>query len=107
MSIDFIPPEKRLATLPRTPRARQAIARANRLARDIGMEYLNNEHLFLGSLDSEDDGPVREALRRAGTSLEAVREATMMVLRESNLPDPNGFDRYEAVQGDIWRHERI
>ena len=67
---------------PLTPRAKRTLERSLREAIGLRSRHLGPEHLLLG-LAGEHDGGAAAALRRCGTSPNAVRAATLRALRDA------------------------
>jgi ATP-dependent Clp protease ATP-binding subunit ClpA len=67
---------------PFTPRAKRVLERSVREAIALHDRHLGPEHLLLG-LAGEQDGGAAAALRRCGTSPNAVRVATLRALRDA------------------------
>jgi ATP-dependent Clp protease ATP-binding subunit ClpB len=78
------------------PELRSALDAAFEQARSFNDEYVSTEHLLLG-VAARAQGPLAEALARAGLSTETVLEALASVRGGHRVTDPNPEDKYQAL----------
>ena len=73
-----------------------AITAAQRLATEMGDEYVSTEHLLVGLAESK--SPVGEMLRRLGATPEALREAFAQVRGAARVTSPDPEGTYQALE---------
>jgi ATP-dependent Clp protease ATP-binding subunit ClpA len=73
---------RRFGHVPLCPRAKRALERSLREALALRQRHIGAEHVLLG-LASDPENGAAMALRRCGTSPEAVRAATLAALRDA------------------------
>jgi ATP-dependent Clp protease ATP-binding subunit ClpA len=73
---------RRAGHMPLCPRAKRALERALREALKLGHRHIGAKHVLLGLAHDPESGAAL-ALRRCGTSPEAVRAATLAALRDA------------------------
>ena len=73
-----------------------AINTAQRLATEMGDEYVSTEHLLVGLASTQ--GQVGDLLRRHGATPEALREAFTKVRGSSRVTSPDPEATYQALE---------
>ncbi|MFP5069165.1 ATP-dependent chaperone ClpB [Pseudonocardia nantongensis] len=73
-----------------------AITAAQRLATEMGDEYVSTEHLLVGLAQS--GGPVAQLLQRHGATAEALREAFGSVRGSARVTSPDPEGSYQALE---------
>jgi len=85
----------------------RVITHAQRLATDMGDEYVSTEHLLVGL--AAEGGPVADLLRRHGATPDSLREAFAKVRGSARItsPDPEGtFQALEKYGVDLTQRAR-
>jgi ATP-dependent Clp protease ATP-binding subunit ClpB len=96
--------ERSLVSLPRTqgaathisPKLDATLKQALREAEALKDQYVSTEHLLLALLDSKT--PSAEALKRAGTSRDALLKVLKDIRGNQTVDSPNAEDRYQALE---------
>lgn len=81
-----------------TPRAQNAIAMAQKLAKQSGETYLGTKHLFLGCLSV--NGEVFKGLQELGIDVDELR-VNLKIIFDRNLKEqrpPSGSTNEEIIQ---------
>ncbi len=73
-----------------------AITAAQKLATEMGDEYVSTEHLLVGLASTS--GPVGELLREHGATPDALREAFTRVRGSSRVTSPDPEGTYQALE---------
>ncbi|UVS82513.1 ATP-dependent chaperone ClpB [Actinokineospora sp. UTMC 2448] len=76
--------------------ALRAITHAQKLATELGDEYVSTEHLMVGLAAA--GGDVAEVLRRRGATPEALREAFTKVRGSARVTSPDPEGTYQALE---------
>ncbi|WP_280347875.1 ATP-dependent chaperone ClpB [Nocardia neocaledoniensis] len=95
--VDRLPRATGATTTPQLGReGLAALTAAQRLATELGDEYVSTEHLLVGLADG--DSEVAELLRRHGASPEALREAFTKVRGSARVTTPDPESTYQALE---------
>jgi ATP-dependent Clp protease ATP-binding subunit ClpB len=78
-----------------SPTAVRSLTYAQRLATELGDEYVSTEHLLTGL--AAEGGAVAELLRRSGANAEALRDAFVQVRGSSRVTSADPEDTYQAL----------
>ncbi|HEU5473015.1 MAG TPA: ATP-dependent chaperone ClpB [Actinophytocola sp.] len=76
--------------------ALRSVTHAQKLATEMGDEYVSTEHLLVGL--AAEGGNVAELLRRHGVSPEALREAFVKVRGSARVTSPDPEGTYKALE---------
>jgi ATP-dependent Clp protease ATP-binding subunit ClpB len=79
-----------------SPPTVRALTNAQRLATEMGDEYVSTEHLLVGL--AAEGGPVAELLRRHGATPDALREAFAKVRGSARVTSPDPEGNYKALE---------
>jgi ATP-dependent Clp protease ATP-binding subunit ClpB len=79
-----------------SPPTVRSLTHAQRLATEMGDEYVSTEHLLVGL--AADGGPVAELLRRHGATPDALREAFAKVRGSARVTSPDPEGNYKALE---------
>jgi ATP-dependent Clp protease ATP-binding subunit ClpB len=79
-----------------SPPAVRSLTHAQRLATEMGDEYVSTEHLLAGL--AAEGGPVADLLRRHGASEEALRDAFTKVRGSARVTTPDPESTYQALE---------
>jgi ATP-dependent Clp protease ATP-binding subunit ClpB len=79
-----------------SPPAVRSLTHAQRLATEMGDEYVSTEHLLAGL--AAEGGPVADLLRRHGATEEALREAFTKVRGSARVTTPDPESTYQALE---------
>ncbi len=79
-----------------SPPAVRSLTHAQRLATEMGDEYVSTEHLLAGL--AAEGGPVADLLRRHGASEDALREAFTKVRGSARVTTPDPESTYQALE---------
>jgi ATP-dependent Clp protease ATP-binding subunit ClpB len=79
-----------------SPPAVRSLTYAQRLATEMGDEYVSTEHLLTGL--AAEGGPVAELLRRHGATADALREAFEKVRGSARVTSPDPEGTYKALE---------
>ncbi|MGH3437474.1 MAG: ATP-dependent Clp protease ATP-binding subunit, partial [Sciscionella sp.] len=79
-----------------SPDAVKALTHSQRLATEMGDEYVSTEHLLVGL--AAEGGKVAELLKRHGATAEALREAFTKVRGSSRVTSPDPEGTYQALE---------
>jgi len=79
-----------------SPPAVRSLTHAQRLATEMGDEYVSTEHLLAGL--AAEGGPVADLLRRHGASEDALREAFIKVRGSARVTTPDPESTYQALE---------
>ena len=94
---DRLPRATGATTTPQLGReALAALAAAQRLATELGDEYVSTENLLVGLADG--DSEVAKLLRRHGASPEALRDAFTTVRGSARVTNPDPEASYQALE---------
>ncbi|MFC4123642.1 ATP-dependent chaperone ClpB [Nocardia rhizosphaerae] len=94
---DRLPQATGATTTPQLGReALAAITAAQRLATELGDEYVSTEHLLVGLADG--DTEIGKLLHRHGASPEALREAFTKVRGSARVTNPDPESSYQALE---------
>src|SRR5882757_5620698 len=74
----------------------KALTHAQKLATEMGDEYVSTEHLLVGL--AAEGGPVAELLRRHGATPDALREAFAKVRGSARVTSPDPEGNYKALE---------
>ncbi|TDD10697.1 ATP-dependent chaperone ClpB [Saccharopolyspora terrae] len=74
----------------------KALTRAQRLATEMGDEYVSTEHLLVGL--AAEGGRVADLLRKHGATPDALREAFAQVRGSARVTSPDPEGTYQALQ---------
>ena len=74
----------------------RALTHAQKLATEMGDEYVSTEHLLVGL--AAEGGPVADLLRRDGATPEALRDAFTKVRGSSRVTSPDPEGTYKALE---------
>ncbi|UGT58274.1 ATP-dependent chaperone ClpB [Nocardia asteroides] len=95
--VDRLPRATGATTTPQLGReGLAALTAAQRLATELGDEYVSTEHLLVGLADG--DSEVAKLLRRHGASPEALREAFTKVRGSARVTTPDPEATYQALE---------
>ncbi|MEV0331157.1 ATP-dependent chaperone ClpB [Nocardia sp. NPDC050717] len=95
--VDRLPRATGATTTPQLGReGLAALTAAQRLATELGDEYVSTEHLLVGLADG--DSEVAKLLRRHGASPEALREAFTKVRGSARVTTPDPESTYQALE---------
>ncbi|MGM7647487.1 ATP-dependent chaperone ClpB [Nocardia sp. JW2] len=95
--VDRLPRATGATTTPQLGReALAAITAAQRLATELGDEYVSTENLLVGLADGS--GEVAELLRRHGATPEALRDAFTTVRGSARVTNPDPEASYQALE---------
>ncbi|MET9212404.1 MULTISPECIES: ATP-dependent chaperone ClpB [unclassified Nocardia] len=95
--VDRLPRATGATTTPQLGReALAALAAAQRLATELGDEYVSTENLLVGLADG--DSEVAKLLRRHGASPEALRDAFTTVRGSARVTNPDPEASYQALE---------
>jgi ATP-dependent Clp protease ATP-binding subunit ClpB len=76
--------------------AARSLSQAQKLATEMGDEYVSTEHVLYGL--AYERGPVGELLRRHGATPEALKEAFVKVRGSSRVTSPDPEGNYQALE---------
>jgi ATP-dependent Clp protease ATP-binding subunit ClpB len=76
--------------------AASALSQAQKLATEMGDEYVSTEHVLVGLAQSR--GPVGDLLRRHGATADALREAFTKVRGSARVSSPDPEGTYQALE---------
>jgi ATP-dependent Clp protease ATP-binding subunit ClpB len=79
-----------------SPPAVRSLTHAQRLATEMGDEYVSTEHLLVGL--AAEGGPVAELLRRHGATPDALRDAFTKVRGSARVTSPDPEGNYQALE---------
>jgi len=79
-----------------SPPTVRSLTHAQRLATEMGDEYVSTEHLLVGL--AAEGGPVAELLRRHGATPDALREAFTKVRGSARVTSPDPEGNYKALE---------
>ena len=79
-----------------SPPAVRSLTHAQRLATEMGDEYVSTEHLLAGL--AAEGGPVADLLRRHGATEEALRDAFTKVRGSARVTTPDPESTYQALE---------
>ena len=79
-----------------SPPAVRSLTHAQRLATEMGDEYVSTEHLLAGL--AAEGGPVADLLRRHGATEESLREAFTKVRGSARVTTPDPESTYQALE---------
>jgi ATP-dependent Clp protease ATP-binding subunit ClpB len=79
-----------------SPPTVRSLTHAQRLATEMGDEYVSTEHLLVGL--AAEGGPVAELLRRHGATPDALREAFAKVRGSARVTSPDPEGNYKALE---------
>jgi ATP-dependent Clp protease ATP-binding subunit ClpB len=79
-----------------SPPAVRSLTHAQRLATEMGDEYVSTEHLLTGL--AAEGGSVAELLRRHGATADALREAFTKVRGSTRITSPDPEGTYQALE---------
>jgi ATP-dependent Clp protease ATP-binding subunit ClpB len=79
-----------------SPTGVRSLTHAQRLATEMGDEYVSTEHLLAGL--AAEGGPVADLLRRHGASEDALREAFTKVRGSARVTSPDPEDTFKALE---------
>src|SRR6201999_3748334 len=79
-----------------SPTAVRSLTNAQRLATEMGDEYVSTEHLLTGL--AAEGGAVGELLRRNGATPEALRDAFVKVRGSTRVTSPDPEGTYQALE---------
>ncbi|GAD82111.1 ATP-dependent chaperone ClpB [Nocardia asteroides NBRC 15531] len=95
--VDRLPRATGATTTPQLGReSLAAISAAQRLATELGDEYVSTEHLLVGLADG--DSEIAKLLHRHGASPEALREAFTKVRGSARVTNPDPEASYQALE---------
>src|SRR6266540_686072 len=76
--------------------ALRAVTHAQKLATELGDEYVSTEHLLVGL--ATEGGPVAELLKRHGATPDALREAFAKVRGSARITNPDPESTFKALE---------
>ncbi|HKN95519.1 MAG TPA: ATP-dependent chaperone ClpB, partial [Pseudonocardiaceae bacterium] len=79
-----------------SPASARSLTHAQRLATEMGDEYVSTEHLLTGL--AAEGGAVAELLRRNGATPEALRDAFVKVRGSARVTSPDPEGTYQALE---------